>query len=398
MSGVPKVTVPLQNGAIGALVASLDGVAALMLSGAATVDLALATPFVGYSLKDFENIGITEAGTNSFAWRQIDEFYAGYNYITGTERAELHIMLVAPTMLLEEMADKDEASGAKKLLDAAKGRVRLLGICRNPDVSYTPVIVDGIDPDSLNALATAQILANTMKTAQKPLRVLVEARAFEVANIGDLEDLATVDYNRAGLVIGSTKDDGSASVGLALGVAAALPVHRNIGRVLNGPLLPVSAAYIGDTAVEDMEAYFDVLHDKRYIFMLTMPNDEGYYFNDDPMACDPTDDFAQLYRGRTIDKMDRIACATYNKSLKDDVDTVEGGKLAAGVIAYMESRIDTEINLNMAGELSNSNPGDRHGFIDPDQNVATTQKVVIVVKGRPKAHLKDIEVPLGFEL
>lgn len=394
---VPKVTVTLENGAIGGRVASLDGVSCLTLTGVTATGLALATPKVIFSLKEAEALGITETGSNAYAWRQISEFYTAYNFITGLEIAELYIMLLADTVTLEQMADKDFATGAKKALDYAKGRVRLLGIARNPDGSYVPTLTSGIDADSIAAITKAQLLGNTMATAQNPIRTLIDARAFEAANIGDLADLSLRTDNRAGLVMWSTTNDGNTSVGATLGLAAGVEVQRNIGRIKNGAL-PWDAIYIGDTLAEDMVNSVDAIDSKRYIIATTMPNKTGYFINDDHMATSETDDYSNLSDGRVIDKAHRIAYATYVEELKDDVETVEGGFLSEGVLKTLESRIDDEINLNMANNISDGARGSRHGFIDDTQNVTTTEELEVIVRIRKKGQIKDYNVKLGFSL
>lgn len=394
--GAPKVSVSIANGAIGGLVASLDGVCAMELTGVTATGLNLLTPKVIYSLKEAEDLGITSGSSNDFAWRQISEFYAGYNYITGLERAELWIMMVANTVTLTQMADKDHASGAKSLLDAAQGRVRMVGFARNPS-AYSPTITAGIDPDTLTASAKALILGNTYATANKPLRCVIEARMMTKATFGDLADLSLRNENRCQIFGISTKNDGSSSVGLGLGIYAGLRVSRNIARVLNGKL-PYTDLYFGDTHAKDLESYIDTLTDKHYVAPRTFVDVDGIFANYDYMCTANTDDYCQMSRGRTVDKMHRIGYATYVQQLADDVNTVEGGKLEAGTIGYLEQIIDTNINLNMVDELSNTKLTDRHGFVNADQNVSTTGKTAIVIKGRVKAHLKEIELTVGLEL
>ncbi|MFN4249059.1 MAG: DUF2586 family protein [Flavipsychrobacter sp.] len=388
--GLPKVTVNITNGALGTSPANEDGVSGLVVTATAVTGLSLATPTLINSLKDAEDLGLTATAT-AFAHRQIKGFYDGYNLITGSQVAPLYLMTLVNTATLTNMADKDVATGAIKLLDYAAGKIRLLGLGRSPGV-YAPTITEGIDPDSLTALPKAQILGNTYAAAAKPLRILIEGRMFLFANLGSLADLRTHSENRAGIVLGSSLNDGSADVGFALGVAAALRVQQNIGRVKNGPLLPISNAYIGDTAVKSF-ASLDTIHDKGYMFYRYFPNRDGYYFNDDPMAAATSDDYSQLGRGRVIDKAHRITYRVYTNEINDDFVAETGGKLSEGTITYLESQIETAVLREMEGEISNF-----RCVIDPAQNVVSTNKVKIKGKIRPRGYFKDIDVDLGFEL
>lgn len=394
---LPDVKVSLSNGAIGALMTNLDGVSGLVMSGVATglTGLTLGQAKAIYSLKDAESLGITATSANAAAYRHIKEFYAGFNELTGLEVAELWIMLYADTITLANMADQTHASSAKKLLDAAGGRIRLLGLTRTPGVGYTATTTSGLDADSFTAVTNAQTLGNTMATGQAPVRILVEGRAFVYtsSNVSALTDLGTMNSNRVSVVLGSSKNDGSASVGYALGRKAGAPVQRNLGRVKSGKCAAIAQAYIGDTAVESITSPA-AIHDKRYIIFRKFPNKDGYFFNDDPTATNPsTDDYNSLGAGCVVDKAHRIAYATYLEELNDDVNTIEGGKLEPGVIATLQRRIEEEVGNNMAGEISSF-----RCFIDPDQNVVTNNKVNVQLRIRRKGYLKEINISLGFEL
>lgn len=364
----------------------------MVLSGVAVEGkIGLADPKVIYSLADAQALGIEEQGDNAAAYRHIREFYQGYRYISGSEVAELYIMLVANTMTLSEMGDITEPSGAMKLIDYAGGRVRLLGLGRTPDAEYEPVVTDGIDADCLTALQKAHDLANTYATSQMPLRVLIEARSYANASIGNLKDLHEFSYNRAGLVLMGTSSDGSSSIGLVLGIAAALPVQRSIARVKNG-LLPITQAYIGDTAAE-LVTGVGTIHDKGYICVRQFPNRSGYFLTDDPMATASSDDYAFLARGRVIDKAHRIAYNTYVEEIGDDVEIdPSNGQLTEGYVAYLTQRITNNITLGMASEISGLSV-----HIDPNQNILATNKVVVTLKVIPVGYNKEIQVQLGFE-
>ena len=184
--GLPKVAITLGNGNLGRTVATDDGVAGLVLTGVATNQLPLAVPTVLFSLSDAAAIGITDGGTNTYAYRHIKEFYD----IAG-EGAELYIMLVENTVTMPQIVDLTNANGAVKLLDAAKGRIRLLGITFTPADLYLAPQGEGMDGNVLDAVPKAQQLAQAYADQFKPVRILLEANAIDIDHPEKLKDLRT---------------------------------------------------------------------------------------------------------------------------------------------------------------------------------------------------------------
>lgn len=387
---LPNVDITLGNGALGAVSAGADGVAALVLTGTGTLAMPLGTPKVVYSLADAVGLGIT-ATDQPAAYRHIKEFYDGYRFISGSDTAELYVIMLTDTVTMATACDVNTAVGAKSLLEYSKGRARLLGVTRKPGVGYTPDLDDGIDADSIAALAKAQDLANYFAEKQAPLRVLIEARSFALANVGDLADLKTMSFNRAGLVIWSTLPDGSASVGYTLGVKAALPVQRKISRVKNGAYT-FPSVYIGSALLEDV-AGIGAIHNKGYIAMRTYPNRPGVYFTGEPMACHESDDYAILSRGLVIDKAQRIAYDVFLQEVEEDVQVDDQGQLLQGYKMYLENNVVSALSLQMAGNISGS-----PSFRIPDgQNPLSDATTKVVLKVTPVGYQSQIDVLLGFQ-
>lgn len=387
---LPDVRVKLSNGALGTVGESADGVSGIVVTGTATSDLPLATPKVIFSLAEAIALGITATGMAS-AFRQIKEFYDGVRYISGKDVAELYIMTVPNTMTLTQMADYTEASGAKKLVDYAQGRLRRLSLSKTPAGSYVPDVTDGIDADCLTALQKANDLGNTYAEKQQPLRILIEARGFLLANVGTLKDLHTYTYNRAGLVLFSSLNDGSSSVGMVMGIKAALPVHRKISRVRN-KALPVSKAYIGNTEVSINLGAIATIHDKGYIIARQYATRAGLFLNGDFMACALTDDYALMCRGEVIDKAQRIVYDTYVDEIEEDVDIdPETGFWIDGYVEGLKSNISNAIKNGMGENISGI------GKISiPPLNALTLAKTKIKIGVTPKGYNSNIEVDLGF--
>src|SRR5690625_2741725 len=133
---LPNVNIELTNGTLGSVGANQDGVAGLVLTGVSVPNkIQINEPRVIFSLADAEELGIEQTGDNASAYRHIKEFYEARRIVSGSEIAELYIMLTSSTTTLEDVADYSNVNGAKKLLEYAQGRIRLLAISRTPSSS-----------------------------------------------------------------------------------------------------------------------------------------------------------------------------------------------------------------------------------------------------------------------
>lgn len=382
------ITIELANGQLGAVGGVSTSVPALILTGVGTVNIPLGTPKVIFSLADAEALGIDDT-SHAFAYKQIKEFYQGYQTISKSPKCELYIMLVAASVTLSDMVDASKAH-APTVLNYAKGRIRLLGVARNPSPGYTPDVTGGIDKDSLDALPLAQVLGNTWaETYQSPIRTLIEGRAFDVANIGDLVDLKQRTSNRSGIVLWGT-DNSASSVGYTIGVKAALPFVRKISRVNNGSHEFTGGVFIGNAKMEDVFG-LETIHNKGYIVMRTIPRKSGYYFAGENMAVKDTDDYAILSRGLVVDEAQCIAYNVFSDELEEDVDADDFGQLLAGYVSYVERKIINAISFGLAGQISGVQ------FSIPEgQNIVSNATTNAELGIRPKGYQTYIKLKLGF--
>ena len=122
--GLPKIKFNIASNGLGLLSATIEKNAGLILTGV-SVDgkIKIGESKQIFSLQDAQKIGITEV-ENPFAYKHIKAFYdyAGTN-------AELWVMLVSDATTMENMADKEQ-NLARKLLDDAGGKIRILGFCK----------------------------------------------------------------------------------------------------------------------------------------------------------------------------------------------------------------------------------------------------------------------------
>ena len=382
---LPNVKIGFENGALGSVAPSAEGVVGLVATGTTVaVDggLQLATAYVLRKLDDLAALGVTsgEADANAFLYRHVKEFYdeAGAG-------AELWLMCFPNTILPSALVNQAQEY-AKKLLLSAQGRIRAMAVAFNPASSYEPTIANGVDNDlpaaMLNALSLGEWATNTLFA---PLFTILEARSFSGVPT-DLADLSTKNYNRVGVLLGDTSaGSAGAAIGLLLGRIAKIPVQRHIGRVRDGAL-KILTAFIGNQPAELADV--TTVNDKGYITFRTFTSKSGYFFADDSLATAVADDYRSIARRRTIDKAFRIAYQSLIEMVNSELEMTDAGELAPAAAKSWEAEVEAAIITQMTAEgtLGNdpTNPNDDgvQCFIDYAQNVAATSKVEVSLKVR----------------
>jgi hypothetical protein len=295
-------------------------------------------------------------------------------------------MTVPNTMTMAQMLDNTNEGGAKKLITDAQGKVRLLGVFHKPAAGYNGG-TDFIDSQVAAAILNAKGFAQARLTELVPLRVLIEGRVQNPQANNALQP-KTSSNGYTGVVLGGTRNDGSASVGLALGRAVKYGAHIKLGKVANGPL-SISTAYIGDKQIKDVLNLTE-LHDAGFISFMQHPQKAGFYFGIDRMSS--TDDYRLLAYGRVVDKAAVIAAAVYVEDLEGEVAVDAEGKIDASVLSHLEAKIRQQINLSMADQISALIV-----YINPSQDVINTGKLTIKLRVRPFGYTSFIDIDLGLE-
>lgn len=215
----------------------------------------------------------------------------------------------------------------------------------------------------------------------------------------DEVSFASKKYNRVAIIAGSPEEGYGNNVGYLAGRLASIPVHRNIGRVKDGAI-PSTEMWIGTDAVVPGLPQISSLHESRFITPRTYVGLSGYYFADDCMACDPTDDYAHLTARRTVDKAYRIAYQTLVQFMLDEIEVNEDGTMQNGVLKSWQQAVENAINRQMTakGELSATDGEGCVCFIDPKQNVLATSRIELTLKVRPYGYARFIDVNLGFQV
>ena len=388
-----NVNITLANGQLGATLQTNDGITGMILTGVSeTGGYTAGIPKLVTSLADVATAGITQVN-NLFAYKQIKEFYdqAGSG-------SQLYLMLVPSTMTVAQMADKTNANGAKKLLDFAAGRIKVLGLLTD-DAAITTgggtvTVTNGLNASVYTAATNALALANDYFAAQQPFRAIIGGTSYSgvAANLTTVNSGST--NNRVAVLVGDTVSGLSACMGLLLGVVSSIPVQRKISRVRSGALTNI-AAYVGSATIESAgPGMLSVIAGKGFITFTTYPNVSGYFFSGDPMCAATTDDYSMLARGRVVDKAHVLAYTTFVQEVDDEVPVNTDGTLDAGFCKWLSQQIVNQVNNTMT---ANKEISAVSCFIDPAQNILSTNELKVVLKITPVGYATEIEISLGFE-
>lgn len=372
---------------------SPDGLMALICGASAvTGKLELNTVYPVTSMDDLAALGVTEAN-NATLYKQVKEFYDEAE--SGTKLILYPVSANTKATLLCDYTNMAEGF-ARDLITRQNGALRGIGVA-GINTGSTSVSNDGLDSDVFTALPKAQQLAEwATSELYAPLFLVLEGRNYDASK--ELKDLTGEKYNRVAVVISDTVSDSKgACVGTLLGRIASIPVQRNIGRVKNGSLFPLEM-YVGTKKIEESGSTISAIFEKGYIVPRKHVGRTGYYFSDDQMACDPTDDYAHLTNRRVIDKAYRICYDTMLDELLDEIDLNEDGTMQHAVVKSWQQTLENAINRKMTanGELSATDGEGCKVYINEKQNVVSTSRIELNLKVRPHGYARYIDVNLGF--
>src|SRR5690554_430663 len=195
---LPRVKIIFENGAIGAVAPSEDGVIGIIASGVEVVDkFALSTPYLLTKLSDLTALEITadEDDVNANIYKTVSEIYS-----EADEGTKVWLMAVANTVTMTEMFDVTK-DYAKVLIEAANGNISILIPSKVDASEYTPTVVDGLDSDVWAAELKAQALAKwATETKFAPLFVILPGRHY-TGVAANLADLSEHESNRVAILI-----------------------------------------------------------------------------------------------------------------------------------------------------------------------------------------------------
>lgn len=390
---LPRVKIQFLNGQLGTVGESADGLLALVCGAAAVAGtFVLNTVYTIRSVDDLAALGVT-ASNNAILYKHVSEFYDEAE--VGTK---LVLYPVAPTSTMTTLCDytKTTEGCIRDLVTKQNGALRGIGIV-NVNTAASVASANGLDPDVFTALPKAQQVAEWATTElYAPLFIILEGRNFDASK--ELKDLTSEKYDRAGIIIGNTEQSSKgACVGTLFGRIASIPVQRNIGRVKDGSLFPTEM-YIGAKKIDESASTVATIFEKGYIIARKHVGRSGYYFADDPLACNPEGDYSHITNRRVIDKAYRIAYDTMLDMVLDELEVNVDGTLQVAVIKSWQQTMENAINRRMTanGELSATDGDGCKCYIDETQNVLSTSKVLVNLKVRPYGYARYVDVNLGF--
>ena len=412
---LPYVKIDFANGAIGASEPMDDGVTGLVCTAVAVTQtvngetdnvFALNTPYLITKLDELVSKGITSdsSDANATLYKAVKEFYD-----EAPDGSKLWIMGVADTVTIADIVDKTK-DNAKKLLVAANGTIRTLAVKIKDKSGYTPTVTTGIDGTVRTAITNAQSLAEwATETLFAPVMVLLEGRHY-TGNAETLKSnpINTGNDNRVGVVIGDTEVDPKsnidlhgAAVGLLAGRIASIPVQRSVARVRTGSIT-TTTMYIGNLPAESGNP--GTINDCGFICPRTFVGKAGYYWSDDKLAAEASDDYSLIPRRRVADKAYRITYSTLINEVAEEISVTDDGKISAPVVKAIQTAVESAIvnNMTSIGNLGNdpSDPNDMgvECYINPDQNIVATSRLDVQVRIKPHGYSKYINVSLGFKV
>lgn len=256
-------------------------------------------------------------------------------------------------------------------------------------------------------LTTLQGVADNLEANARELVILYAPKVATVSGLSD--KLAGGNKCRVSVVIGQPgsgvadelyRDRGNAGkssvsgLGVVLGLVSRAKVHQCIAWVKEFPT-GVSVPAFGDgTKLNALDpAIVQKLDAGRYLFFVTQEGQSGSYMNDSHNMDSAISDYAAIESVRTMDKAVRGIRAYLIPELGGNVYVdPESGKLASYTVKHLETVAGHALeDMERAGEMS--------GYkveIDPEQDVASTGTVEIVVKNVASPVMRHVRIKIGF--
>ena len=394
--------VKIKEGKIGPNVAGDGREFGLIGNGVAVAGkVALGTTYTLRRPSDAVSIGIDAAydTTNSVnVYRHISEFYR-----MAGEGKKLHLMLVAQTVMIDEMTEK-----AKQLAVDANGAISDMGFVFNPATGYTETLLDGMNADVMAAIPVSQAFAEWADGKDMPLHTIVEGRGMgdTLTALTDLRDM-DAEYEKVTMIVGQDWDYAEglswtlgkkfADVGTFLGVIASQDWNRNPGEVATQNLtdsalkLWITGGLSNHKKYSEVYSELETMNDKGYVFPIKYQGLSGYWWNDGHTCCPIINDAAgnmnqhTIYYSHTVDESKRALRLVYLPEVKKPVE-LEEGLLPASMVSYYDAIGDQSFDT-MAGKSLISNG---KTYTDPDSDLLIAKTLDVQFAVVPTGCLNEI--------
>ena len=281
------------------------------------------------------------------------------------------------------------------LKDFANGDIRQLAVWSKSS-DYISTDITGL-----------QAIADQIEGEYAPMQILYTAQLPTLETVEDLVSLRTLNSSRVSYIIGedSTSEVTTlralghvSAIGACLGMVSFAKVHENIGWVSKFNLTTQEfgdLAFIdGSLLVDKSLTFLNSLDDNAYIFLRKFVGSSGSYWNYSYSATSATDDFSTIENNRTYDKAFRNLRTLLLPQVNSPLYVNDDGTLSGGTVKYFESLGNKALQpMKDSLEISSFSVA-----VDPNQNVLSTSKIIIVAKIIPVGVAKEIVVQLGFAL
>ncbi len=406
-----KVSTRRLSGGLGRRLPNTDGVIGVISTGVAVgsgLTLGVIYPLNG--IGDLEALGVDAAydvTNTTLLHYHISEIFRI------NPSAEVHLMVLAQSTTLAAMVDVANTSNAKKLSKDLNGRIRILGVIRNPIVGYTPTLTTGLDADVLAAIPKAQALVDEEALAFRYLdTVVVEGRSYNGAASSAQDLRAITNVEAPGVCVPIFADNdvslinalyaGHAAVGTMLGLISKAAVSQdpaeltddfNIVDVAAGKFVNVGLSS-GAKVNTLSDSSLTTLDGKGYIFAEPVAGISGIFINDSHCCVGADDDYAYIENNRTINKainLSRIALLPMVKSrLMANEDT---GLLSESSCGLLEDTAKDSLDgMKKDQDLS----GGVDAWVDPTTDVLAGDDIEVELTFIPRPIGREIKVAVGF--
>lgn len=407
------------DGALGAKELNDDNIHGMCLGGVAATGYAtLGTVVKLIQVTDADTLGFTaayDAANKVLVRHHIDEFYRL------NPNGVLWLQVVAQGTTLTAMCDKTNNYVKKLITDSGK-TVKSIGVVLNPATGYTPTLANGLDSDVEAAIPKAQELVEDFADQNVFIdHIVIEGRQVN-GTISTIKDLRTMASPNVQVCILQDPDVAAldvlfakyAAVGTVLGSIGIRRAEEDLGclQVANNPNKAVSdfpinsladsrylkIAISSGTETKNLTAAeVKVLKDNGYIFADYYPEYPGIFLSGSPTCTAITSDFAYSPNGRVWNKGARIAVKKLTPKINSKVELDDAGKLKSTTVTSWQE--DVNNTRNGLGSLAvDGYCLKTAAFIDPNQDVYGTSKVIVGMTIKPYGYAREITGKLGFSI
>lgn len=287
--------------------------------------------------------------------------------------------------------------------DNAQGQLRQIGVFL-------------VNPYASSFITGADAKAALLDTDGYPLSVYLAA---DIPDYTLLTDLRTLDKKWVSLVLAQ---DGAATgaalytsegysitaLGAVLGITAVAEVHQRIGNMripydVSGTTELQTLALADGTLLSAVtDAEIDTLTDEAYTLLVKRRITGSFVYVDAMTASSDTSDYIEQRFNRTIGKAKRYLLDGYQSVQNSEIYVnPTTGKMTAKTISDLENQGLDELNKlaildNISYDPDTGKVPRKSIQIDPEQDVLTTDKILVTAKVVPVGAVSEMEISLSL--